>query len=166
MSGKEPRDGPVEVARVDVRRVSPEQLVLKDDFLKGCDLVRALGDHAAALLCKGTPLRFAPDARLFNAGDEASSLLLVLKGEVRLLRQDGQGELGSARRGELVDEAGGDARRTCAAVADGEVHVLELPNQAVAEAKAGSPALGRLLDAQRARRTSTSTELDDFLKRW
>ncbi|MFL5320905.1 MAG: Crp/Fnr family transcriptional regulator [Myxococcaceae bacterium] len=161
---KTPATTPTEVARVDVKRVTPDHLVLQDAFLKGCELVKAMGEEAAAaLMRRGTARRYSPTARIYTADDDSGALYLVLKGEVRLLRKGTQAELRVARRGEIFGEGG---TRTCSAVADGDVDVLELPARAVEEAGQAAPKLREYLTALEKKHASATAEMDDFLNRW
>lgn len=160
------KKAPVEVARVEVRRVTGDQFVLSDDFLKGCDVVRALGGSSAAAewLRSGVPRRFVSASRIFAAGEPKGGVFLVLKGEVRLLTKDGTSELATVRKGELFGE--GEAVRICSAIADGEVDVLEFSSGVVAAASKSTPAFAQYLAELERKRSSASAELDDFLNRW
>lgn len=155
------------VARVGVKRLTPDELLLSDEFLKGCAIVKALGREAAAELFRhGAAMRFGDKARVCSAEDAPTSVFMVVKGEVRLLTAKGS-ELGVARRGEFFGEVAPDgAHRSATAIADGEADVIEIPAIAIADAVLTSDAFADLLEAVKAGRTKATSEQDDFLNRW
>lgn len=154
-------------ARVDVKRLTPDQLLLSDDFLKGCAAVKALGKEAATeLFRQGSALRFADKSMVCSCEDAPTSVFMVVRGEVRLFTPKGS-EFCVVRRGEFFGEVAADGvHRSNTAVADGETDVLEIPAGAMADALLSSDAFADLLESVKASRTRASSEKDDFLSRW
>lgn len=164
---KGPPSGRSRVARVDVKRVTPDQLLLSDAFLKGCPVVKALGPDAATELFRtGSARRYPDKARVCAAEDAPTTVFMVVRGEVRLQTAKGA-ECGVARRGEFFGEVGPDgAHRSASGYADGEADVIELPAAAMANALLSSDAFAELMESLKAGRSKASSEQDDFLNRW
>lgn len=148
---------PPRVGRVAILRVTPEHLVLNDDVLKGCAAVKALGNDAAAeLLRRATPRRFRAGAKI--CARDTGSMLLLMKGEVRLFTEAG-GEIGVIHRGEFLGDVG-------IGRAEGEVDVLDLPASAVESAVSSCEPFAALLESVKADRRKASSDADEFMKRW
>ena len=159
------------LVRVELKRADAAELVKRDRVLGGCDLVMALGPRAGELLTKGVVRRYLDRAVVFQAGEEGTSLMLVLAGEVRLLaRRDLDSvELGVGGKGEVLGEVEvlcGSPTRSASAVAHGEADLVELPRDVLLPHGVLPPLLRGALDRVRDRRQRTLDEMTDFLNRW
>lgn len=163
-----------QLARIELKRADPAELVKQSVALAVSPFVTALGRHADAVLRAGLALRYPASAPLFEQGQPGQSVFFVLKGEVRLsMRQLGavtSSELGSIHPGEFVGETevlSERSVRSFSALANGPVEVVELTRVSLASLKGdlGAPLRNLFEEAQAKRRTSFD-ELNDFLSRW
>jgi CRP-like cAMP-binding protein len=159
------------VVRVSLKRIGASDLVLNDELLRGCPLVRSLGERAAELVDTGTARRFDHQAHVFSEGEQGDSLYLVLKGEARLVRRRDQDtlEVGVARKGDVLGEAGlveQQRMRAFSAIAQGQLDVLELSSELVRQRLPGAPGLIEHLRSIHRQRNKAMDELADFINRW
>ncbi len=160
------------VLRLGLKRVQLDERVLGDAELRTAPFFRVLGDDAIrTLLSQGAGKRFADQARAFVEGEPGSTLVLVLKGELRLFVGTGEAalEVCTARKGDVVGEGevlGASSSRGQTAQAGGDVEVLEFSREAVAALIRSVPALGTYLNELHSSRKAAGADLADFLNRW
>lgn len=149
------------VVRVELKRANAAEVVGSDEVLRELPVVRALGPK---VLEQGVFRRFAPQAVLWQQGDEGSTLLLVTAGSARILarRDTDNAEIGTAQKGDVLgeSEALGGARRKYSVVVLQQLDVIELPRFAV------TPELASVLRGFASTRGKALDELSDFLNRW
>ncbi|MGA9521199.1 MAG: cyclic nucleotide-binding domain-containing protein [Myxococcaceae bacterium] len=168
------RDAPdmTPVLRLGLKRVQLDERVLGDDELRTAPFVRILGEDVVRnLMSQGTGKRFADQARVFIEGEPGSTLVLVLKGEVRMFVGTGEDalEICAARKGDVVGEGevlGLSASRGQTAQARGDVEVVEFSRETVAALIRDVPALGAHLNELHMSRKAAGADLADFLNRW
>lgn len=159
------------VVKVGLKRADPAEVVASRRELMASPFIRALGGTATPTLQQGTLRRFADKAVLMQQNEAGDSLFFVLTGDVRLFarRDADSAELGVAHAGEVLGEAevlSGAGKRSCSAVAQGAVDVLELPRTALLVGGKLSPGLAALLGEVQGKRTKALDEMSDFLNRW
>ncbi len=159
------------VVKIDLKRADAYELVRSDTLLASSRAVLALGPRAPELLSKALVRRYPDKVVVFQQGETGSTLLLVLRGEVRLFarKQSDTVELGTARKGEVLGEGevvSGEAVRRASAVAHGSVDLAELPREALLLNGRLSPELVRVLQAVHDARLKALDEMTDFMNRW
>lgn len=160
------------VIKVGLKRINLEERVFSDEALRGCGLVRALGEDAVkALLALGTGRRFTDAARLFLQGEPGDSLFWVLKGEARLWVTAGGDTLDVtlAGKGEVVGERealGEGDLRSMSAQAVGDLEVVEFARPAVSMAVREVPCFEQYLKTLAETRRAAGAELAEFINRW
>ena len=160
------------VLRLDLKRADLGELISDDALLRSCGLIRSLGDQGLkTVLAVAVGRRFRDGVAIFTRLDPGDSLLLVMKGEARLIGREGgeSVEPGGARKGDVFGEGGvleGLKVRETTAVAVGELDVMEVPRQTARTLADALPELVAYLSEIRARRKSASAEMADFLNRW
>lgn len=160
------------LVKVELRRVDLAEYVQTDVRLRGCGLLRELGDELAMQFLKaGVLRRFSPRTVLYDQAQRGNSLFWVVKGEAWLaLRVNGQlVDLGPVQRGEVFgeSEALGEAEtRPWLVRASGQLDVAEFPQEAVRSVGAQAPSLLQHLSDVAARRSHTQADMLVFLNRW
>lgn len=161
-----PPGGKPSVVKVTLKRADLWELVQNDAILKTSAFVIALGPKAEALFRGATARRYPDRAILYQQGDQGNALFFVLKGDVRLSARKGNDrvDLGHAARGDVFGEPevlSAETLRTQAAVAHGDVDVVELARDAL-QAKEVLAFLKPLKEA----RLNALSEMADFMNRW
>jgi len=159
------------VVRVGLRRIGPAELVASDEELHGCPFIRSLPCEARGrLLDRAVARRFPASATVFAQGDGAGPVLLVLRGQARLVFRAGRDtfDFAEAGKGQILGEAelGSGGQRAYSAVAQGELDVLELPREDVAAVLPEAPALREYVDELRRERKAALDGMSEFLGRW
>ena len=160
------------VIKVGLKRINLDERVFGDDELRGCALVKLLGEERTrALLAKSQGRRFADRARIFLEGDPSDALVFLLKGEARLWMKSGKdaADIATLRKGDLMGEreALGDSHhRTFSAEAVGDVELVEFPRAVLSGFLQKAPAFERHLRDLAKAREAAGAEMSDFLNRW
>jgi CRP-like cAMP-binding protein len=165
-------DDKTPLVRVELKRVDLSEYVRGDVRLRGCGILRELGEDAVTELLKTAMLRrFSPRTVLFDQADRGDSLFWVLKGEAWLAMRTAKElvDLGPVQRGEVFGEAealGEADSRAWLVRASGELDVAEFPREAVQAVGAHSPSILNNLREVRARRQATQAEMLAFYNKW
>lgn len=158
------------VVRVGLRRLQAAELVASDEELRGCPFIRSIPDPARGrLLDRAVARRFPARATVFAQGDGAGPVLLVLRGEARLVCRSGSDafEFAGAGKGQVFGEAElGGGQRAYSAVASGELDVLELAREDVAAVLGEAPALRDYVAELCRERKAALDGMSEFLGRW
>lgn len=162
---------PTPVVRLGLRRIGAAELVAADEELHRCPFIRSIPDEARGrLLDRAVARRFPAGATVFAQGDGPGPVLLVLRGEVRLVFRTGGDtfDFAGAGKGQLFGEAELDsgAQRAYCAVASGELDVLELSREEVACVLGGAPALREYVNELCRERKAALDGMSEFLGRW
>ena len=164
-------DGSVPIVKVGLKRLHVTELIAEDDVLRECPLLVGVPEDARAAFLSGSVVKRFPDgARVFEEGQPGDSLLLIARGELRLVGRQGEEavELAVASKGEVVGEAiaSGQPLHPFSALARGEVDVVELSRESVMALIARSAATGDYLAAVGRERRAAFQEMASFLGRW
>lgn len=149
------------VVRVELKRANAAEVAESDEVLRELPVVKALD---VKVLEQGVLRRFAPQAVVWQQGDEGETMLLVVAGSARILarRDTDNAEIGTAQKGDVLgeSEALGGTRRKYSVVVLQQLDVIEVPRFTV------SPALTAVLQGFASTRGKALDELSDFLNRW
>jgi CRP-like cAMP-binding protein len=170
MSSDEQRET-TPVVRVGLRRIGAAELVASDEELHGCPFIRSIPDGARGrLLDRAVARRFPAQATVFAQGDGPGPVLLVLRGEARLVSRSGGDtfEFAGAGKGQIFGEAEleSGARRVYSAVALAELDVLELGREDVVAVLGEAPALRDYVHELCRERKAALDGMSEFLGRW
>lgn len=153
---------PTAVARVEIKRLDLAGFIEIDPVLERASLLQALPQAALSeFLACGAIRRLAANQRLFDEGEPGASLLLVLRGEVRLTRGHPRPtEIMRVRKGEFFGEfdvLGTGAARRFETTAIEPTDVAEFPGAAVRATALRHPELQQLLARVRDERSRPAT---------
>ena len=164
-------DDSTPLVRVGLKRIAVAELVAGDPLLHNSRLLAGLNAAARAPLFEaGRVRRFAHQALLFEQGHGGGQLLMVARGQVRLVarHQKESVELGAVHKGDIIGEGEllGDAAPAFSAVADGEVDAIEFPRASIQKLLKNHPAMRAYLAGLRDARRAALDEMASFLGRW
>jgi CRP-like cAMP-binding protein len=157
--------------RVGLKRVALAELVDEDDVLSQAGLLSGVPREASlSFLAAGVVKRYGDGASLMREAEPSTALVLILRGEARLVARHGAGlvELGIAHKGDVLGEgeALGSERRAYSGVAVGEVDVVEFDSEALSGLMTAHGSVRPYLAALRDRRKAALSEMGAFLGRW
>ena len=166
-----PTDDSTPLVRVGLKRIAVAELIAGDPLLHEARLLAGLNAaQRAPLFEAGRVRRFGHQALLFEQGHPGGELMMVARGQVRLVARHKKEsvELGTAQKGDVVGEGGllGESAPACSAVAEGEVDAIEFPRASLERLISGHAPMKKYLVELREARRAALEEMASFLGRW